>query len=579
MPTTWQAPDAGTWHLDDSHVQGAMTPFYAQLFPSSAEEGLNVGFRRWGLPLAIDFAVVEGRLYYRVTPPDPGELAHRERCAAETILTKRWRADRHGWEGELNRRFRSDNLELQRVEPSELDDGSLRDHLRAVVDAFQAGNRQHFDQFLASTFPVGEFIARASEWTGGSVAEMVAALQGASPASASSRPALDDVAMALADDPDATTLAQDRRLAAGERLSRLRSSSGRLQAALHGYLEEHGQRVVTGFDLSDRTALELPEVLLESITACRHAADRARPVSPGDVAARLRSRVPTAARPGFDEALAEARAAYGLHDADLGVTHLWPLGLLRRALLACGRRLRDRGAVEQPEHVFEATPDEVEALLGGSGIIPSSDDLTRRAKERRLLSSEEAPLELGPEEEPLPLDQWPPQCARLASGFLSYLEAMEPGPAQVEQPATSLTGLPASPGRYQGHARIVRGPEDFGRLAQGDVLVARVTSPAYSVVLPLVGAVVTDKGGCLCHAAIVAREFGIPAVVGTRVATSGIPEAALVLVDGVTGVVEILTGSGRDGEEAPGFGNPFESVDTEVGERDAGAGHQILHGG
>jgi hypothetical protein len=302
-----------------------MTPFYAQLFPRSAAEGCNAGFRRWGLPLAIDFAVVGGRLYKRVSPSDPAELAELgelEQRASESLITKRWRADRHRWESELTQRFRRANLELQRVEPGKVDDETRRDHIRAILGPFQAGNRQHFDQFLASTFPVGEFIGRASKWAGASPAEAVAALQGSSRASAATLPLLDDVAMALVDVPDAAALLRDRQLPAGLRLGRLRSSSGRLQAALDAYLDEHGQRVVTGFDLPDRTALELPEVLLESITARLNVADRRLPADPNEVTARLRARVPSAIRPGFDEALEEARAAYGLHDQYLGIAHL-----------------------------------------------------------------------------------------------------------------------------------------------------------------------------------------------------------------------------------------------------------------
>src|SRR5206468_2346285 len=103
---------------------------------------------------------------------------------------------------------------------------------------------------------------------------------------------------------------------------------------------------------------------------------------------------------------------------------------------------------------------------------------------------------------------------------------------------------PASAGSYEGPARVVLGPEDFDHLTRGDVLVAPVTSPAYNVVLPLLGAVVTDKGGTLCHAAIVSREFGIPAVVGTADATSRIPDGATVRVDGDAGTVEVISTPG-----------------------------------
>jgi phosphoenolpyruvate synthase/pyruvate phosphate dikinase len=106
--------------------------------------------------------------------------------------------------------------------------------------------------------------------------------------------------------------------------------------------------------------------------------------------------------------------------------------------------------------------------------------------------------------------------------------------------AGSVHGHPASAGTYRGRARLILGPADFEKLAKGDVLVAQLTSPTYNVVLPLLGAVVTDHGGVLSHPAIVAREFGIPAVVGTGDATVRIPDGAIVLVDGDRGTVTVV---------------------------------------
>jgi pyruvate,water dikinase len=83
------------------------------------------------------------------------------------------------------------------------------------------------------------------------------------------------------------------------------------------------------------------------------------------------------------------------------------------------------------------------------------------------------------------------------------------------------------------------------RVRRGDVLVADATSPAYSLVLPLVGAIVTDRGGMLSHAAIVAREYGIPAIVGADDATRRIPDGARVRVDGGTGEATVLDAAGE----------------------------------
>jgi pyruvate,water dikinase len=103
-----------------------------------------------------------------------------------------------------------------------------------------------------------------------------------------------------------------------------------------------------------------------------------------------------------------------------------------------------------------------------------------------------------------------------------------------------VRGLGVSPGVYQGTARVIRATEEFGRIEQGDVLVTNSTTTAFNIVLPLLGAIVTDRGGLLSHAAIVAREYGLPAVVGCTDATSVIPDGARVSVDGSLGEAEIV---------------------------------------
>lgn len=103
--------------------------------------------------------------------------------------------------------------------------------------------------------------------------------------------------------------------------------------------------------------------------------------------------------------------------------------------------------------------------------------------------------------------------------------------------AGAVTGVPASPGRARGPARLVRSVDDFGRLRPGDVLVCRTTDPAWTPLFHLAAAIVTETGGLLSHAAIVARECRIPAVVGAADAMSLLEDGAPVLVDGALGTV------------------------------------------
>lgn len=106
-----------------------------------------------------------------------------------------------------------------------------------------------------------------------------------------------------------------------------------------------------------------------------------------------------------------------------------------------------------------------------------------------------------------------------------------------------VPGVPGSPGRYTGTARVIRGESDLGALCRGDVLVCPITSPVWSVLFAQAGAVVTDGGSMLAHAAVIAREYGIPAVLATGDVTQRIPDGALVTVDGSAGRVEL--GPGR----------------------------------
>jgi pyruvate,water dikinase len=114
------------------------------------------------------------------------------------------------------------------------------------------------------------------------------------------------------------------------------------------------------------------------------------------------------------------------------------------------------------------------------------------------------------------------------------------GSSEAPHEADMLRGLAASRGVYEGPARRISHPSEFDRIRRGDVLVTQSTTEAFNILLPLLGAIVTDSGGLLSHAAIVAREYGIPGVVGTREATQRIADGTQVRVDGDAGEVTVL---------------------------------------
>ena len=112
--------------------------------------------------------------------------------------------------------------------------------------------------------------------------------------------------------------------------------------------------------------------------------------------------------------------------------------------------------------------------------------------------------------------------------------------------AILVTGSPGSPGRATGPARLVHDVDDFAEVRRGDVLICRTTDPAWTPLFSVVAAVVTETGGMLSHAAIVAREIGIPAVVGAADALAVVPRGRPVVVDGARGTVSQVVAGARE---------------------------------
>ena len=104
-----------------------------------------------------------------------------------------------------------------------------------------------------------------------------------------------------------------------------------------------------------------------------------------------------------------------------------------------------------------------------------------------------------------------------------------------------VSGIAASPGVVEGIARVVMTVDEFDEVAEGDILVCQMTNPAWVVLFTKIAGLVTDTGGTTSHPAVLAREFGIPAVIGTSVATQRITTGDRIRVDGSAGTVEILT--------------------------------------
>jgi pyruvate,water dikinase len=320
-------------------------------------------------------------------------------------------------------------------------------------------------------------------------------------------------------------------------LASLRSLGGEAGAAISGYLDLVGNRLIDGFDIAEPTALELPDALLRAIRIA--VSENAQVTSDDAHIAEVRSQVPAERRAEFDELLGGARLTYRLRDERGVYSDIWASGIMRRAALAAGRLVANRGRIATPDQMLDASLDEMCALIVGARG-PSADELSKRAQYRATYTAKDAPPFLGQPESPPPdLGALPPSVARVMRALFIALGHLF-GSSQAQHEEKVLYGLAASKGVYEGPARRVSGPAQFGRIVKGDVLVTESTTEAFNILLPLLGGIVTDAGGLLSHAAIVSREYGVPGVVGTREATERIADGVLVRVDGDAGEVTVL---------------------------------------
>jgi pyruvate,water dikinase len=242
---------------------------------------------------------------------------------------------------------------------------------------------------------------------------------------------------------------------------------------------------------------------------------------------------------GFERALGRALAAYPVREDNAFFTVSTPFGLLHRTALELGRRLVSRGQITEVQDIFFLRPDEACARLADGTSAHQVVD--RRRGEHTWAVAHPGPSSYGRDPGPPPPLRGLPRDARLANeAFLWYADRVFAIEAQGGSDKSMLTGIGASPGRYTGAVRVISSEAEFDRLRNGDVLVCPATSPVWSVLFPSVGALVTDSGGILSHPAIIAREFGVPAVVATRVGTAQLHDGQVVSVDGNTGTVEVL---------------------------------------
>lgn len=456
-----------------------------------------------GLPHAREVLTVDADGVYRVNPP-------RVRLTSRVfglpgVVWAGWRADPDAWAPAIA----AAEAAVHGRDSVMLDDAGLATHLRAALELAANIARVRFVQVILPMALRGLWLTTLSrlarhpvdpfDWLGGLAFKTVEVERGLQ--------LVTDTALAAPDVRDVYLTRPPSEIRAA-----LAATPGgdAVLAAVAAFLDAHGARTSRVYvPFSTRSWAEDDTPLHALIAAMVRAAEpdaantRAKAAAARHEAERerVRKRLPRFLRGTFLHTLDAYRRAHVGREATLYAIER-AFVAARAAADEVGRRLAARGLLGAASHVVYARLAELEAALAGAPGNLRSAVARRRARRELAVAAWRS--------------QRPPP--KITAGV-------------------ALAGVPGSPGVAEGPVRIVQGAEDFGRLRSGDVLVCPYTDPTWTPLFGLAAAVVADTGGPLSHAAIVAREYAIPAVLGTEGGTTALQDGERVVVDGGAGTV------------------------------------------
>lgn len=530
FPIEWDDPSDASlaWEWDDMHMPRALAPLAGD-WVRVLGAGMGYAYQRLGTPAEVRVRIFDGYAYFALATDVPESeqpamwARRREGCRARIPLTEAY------WHDQVVPELRG-HYAWVAAQPVE---AMSRDQLSQAWDEAWTrigrcwslhfyvirGPYQVLDDLadlyesIVENAPPGE----ALRLIGGAIGELhdvqrqldgLAALAAATPALAK---ALAEPGASIAD------------LAAVD-------GSGPFVARLDAFLIEHGHLGQSFDDLTIASWAEEPRVLIGELAkriasppAVSTEARRERLAKDADaLATRVRSTL--AASPEqlarFEAVLAAARRIGPLTETHNYWIDRMAQASLRRFVMRVGRRLADEGSIADPADIFLFRRDEVPDVIRQPGdrralLADRAATLARQAATRPPRQVGLIPTEEGGG------DRF--DGARFAST----------GPDQLQ-------GTGASPGIARGPARVILTQADFGSVQAGDIIVCPSSNPSWVPLFAIAGGLITDTGGVISHAAVVAREFALPAVVGTRDATLRIADGRLVELDGTTGSVRLL---------------------------------------
>lgn len=309
---------------------------------------------------------------------------------------------------------------------------------------------------------------------------------------------------------------------------------------LHAYLNEYGQRGEMFNTVAVPSWIEDPTPMIKNLKDFVGQPERdmeqeraAQVVEREQALAEVRERLKGYPQPvvaQFEHLLKAAQEATILSEDHGFWIDYKGMYQVRRVIMELGRRFADAGVIAEPSDILFLAPEEVHETGERLPELGRKSLIAKRQAEFEHFKTIQPPPVLGT------LPPGPPPDDVVGRTITKFFGGPPP---QSDEPNV-VKGNPGSPGVARGIARVVRSLSEADRLRQGEILVAETTAPPWTPLFATAAAVVTDTGGILSHCAVVAREYRIPAVVGTGIATAVIKDGQQIEVDGTTGVIRIL---------------------------------------
>ena len=529
----------GFWAFDKMHAPRPVTPLASDLIVMTLADGFTEAQAEFDAGVAVTNIMVNYYYYASFHPlSDAAELADRKSRYEQTLAEKVPHVGRQ-WTEEWQPEIERQNLAEQAVDYTVMSDDELLAKLEELEsrmrDQWRVHGRINFVLIASSQYcDYYDELMQPSDPT-----ESYQSLQGWETKSLAASRGLWQLSRTVVASPGLREVFDTTE--PSERVAALEGSEeGRaFLADLRSYLDQYGWRSDAVYDIADVTWREDPSIPLAALSSYLNLDDSASPDVLQEKAVRTRDALLAKARAKladdpdelahFEELYEAAHYSNPLTEDHAFWIDQMMIAIVRRFTQELGRRLAERGQLADAEDVYMLHKDELqEALRDG---VDRTELATQRREEMAAWAKVTPPPTLGTPP--------PPEADPFMDAITVRLLGITP-PDDTPGDPNVIKGVAGSPGVVRGPARVVRSLAEASVLEDGDIMVCEMTLPPWVPLFSIVGGVVADTGGVLSHTAIVARDFELPAVVGTQVGTSAIADGTMVEVDGTKGTVTIL---------------------------------------